>query len=241
MVPSNALPRTDLPYLRRRARPVVVVAPAAAPSPTAVAPAALAPAAVPVTAERALRPFARTRFRAVTALTPKTPTVTLTRLQSGVGMLQIEAACGDAVGDLRIGCAYQLTSGVTSVVARTSGVNLGPPGSSRPVLVARRAQFEELVVDLAQVRDLERLVVYLYSESDAALRWGGTLVVTTFGQAEIRLALDRAQSTGVMVALSVYRLSESSTPLFLSTVIGGEVITSATLLLSMAGPCAASW
>ena len=142
----------------------------------------------------------------MTDLTPKAPTVTLTRLQSGVGVLQVEAACGEAVGDVRIGCAYQLTSGVTSVVQRTSGVSLAPPGSTRPVVVARRGQFEELLVDLAQVRDLERLVVYLYSESDAALRWGGTLVVTTFGQAEIRLALDRAQSTGVMVAMSVYNI-----------------------------------
>ncbi|MDX6202749.1 MAG: hypothetical protein QOJ83_2249 [Frankiales bacterium] len=146
----------------------------------------------------------RVRAGTATVLTAKAPTVTLTRVQSGVGSLLIEAACSPAVGDLRLGAAYQLGSGPTSVVQRESGVTTAPPGSRRPVIIGQRGQFEKLTVDLVQVRDLARFVVYAYSASGGVLNWGGTLVLTTFGQSRIEMPLDRTPSPGVFVLASVF-------------------------------------
>jgi len=120
--------------------------------------------------------------------------VTLTRLQSAIGALTIEALHSDAVGDLRIGCAYQLRSG-RSTLARpnsTAAVALDPHG--------------RVVIDLRQSRDIVRLLVFGFSPSRVELRWGGTLVVTTFGGAKVELPLERAASSGVVVFLSLYNV-----------------------------------
>ena len=146
----------------------------------------------------------RVRAGSATVLTAKAPTVTLTRVQSGVGTLVIEAACSPAVGDLRLGAAYQLVSGPTSVVQRESNVTTAPPGSRRPVIIGQRSQFEKLTVDLVQVRDLQRCVLYAYSASGGPLTWGGTLVLTTFGQARVEMPLDRPPSSGVAVLMSLF-------------------------------------
>jgi uncharacterized protein involved in tellurium resistance len=162
------------------------------------------PAAVPTS--RPVRPVPRTRSGERTQLTPKAPTVTLNRLQSGIGVLSVEAACSDAVGDLRIGCAYELADGHTSTVQRAGGSSTAPKDSRRPIIAGRRDQFERLMLDLRQSRQLERLVVYGFSESGAPLRWGGTLIVTTAGGARIELPLDRPPSAGVTVFLSIYNV-----------------------------------
>ncbi|MGI8665801.1 MAG: hypothetical protein ACR2N4_07205 [Jatrophihabitans sp.] len=133
--------------------------------------------------------------------------MTLTRLQSGVGVLQIEAACSPAVGDLRLGAAYQLRTGVSSVVQHASGVRTAPPASSRPVIIGARGQYEQLTIDLVQVRDLDRLVIYAFSESGATLNWGGTLVLSTVGQARVDLPLDRPASAQVSVLMSLYNVA----------------------------------
>jgi uncharacterized protein involved in tellurium resistance len=133
--------------------------------------------------------------------------VTLSRLQSGVGVLRIEAACSPAVGDLRLGCAYQLRSGLSSVVQYASGVSTAPPNSNRPVVIGQHSQFETLTVDLVQLPEIERLVVYGFSDSGAALNWGGTLVLTTFGQVRVELPLDRPPSPHVGVLMSLYNIA----------------------------------
>jgi uncharacterized protein involved in tellurium resistance len=135
----------------------------------------------------------------------KQPTVTLTRVQSGIGQLGIEAVCSADVGDLRLGAAYQLRGGPTSTVQYTGG-NRFATSSRRPVIVAGREEYEHLRVDLRQVRELERLAVYAFSESRAELRWGGTLVVTTFGGARIELPLETLYAGKVAVLTSIYNL-----------------------------------
>ena len=205
VVPAAAVPPPAIDDLLDLSTP----APAAHPAPGAPAPGAPAPAApapTPAAPARAVRPVARAGPDAPTVLTPKDPTVTLTRIQSGVGILTFEAACSPAVGDLRLGCAYQLRSGVSSVVQYVSGVTTAPPKSSRPVLVAEHVRFERLLVDLVQSRQLERLILYAFSESGAQLNWGGTLVVTTFGGARVELPLDRPPSAQVNVMMSVYNI-----------------------------------
>ncbi|HET6208785.1 MAG TPA: hypothetical protein VFD94_00305, partial [Jatrophihabitans sp.] len=158
-------------------------------------------------AQRASRPpVRRARPGPPTILTPKEPVVTLTRLQSGVGVLRIEAACSAAVGDLRLGAAYQLSSGTSSVVQLAGGPRTAPPTGNRPVIIAQRGQFETLTIDLVQSRSLERLIVYAFSDSGSALNWGGTLLLSTFGQARVELPLDRPPSARVSVLMSLYNI-----------------------------------
>jgi uncharacterized protein involved in tellurium resistance len=132
--------------------------------------------------------------------------VTLTRIQSGVGVLRIEAACSPAVGDLRLGAAYQLSSGTSSVVQLAGGPGTAPPTGHRPVISAERGQFEALTIDLVQSRSLERMIVYAFSDSGSVLNWGGTLLLTTFGQARVELPLDRPPSPRVSVLMSLYNV-----------------------------------
>ena len=82
------------------------------------------------------------------------------------------------MGDLRIGAAYQLADGHSSLVSRIGGQPAtAPRNSRRPVIAARAEQYERLLVDLRQNRQLDRLVVYGFSESGGQLNWGGTLVL----------------------------------------------------------------
>jgi uncharacterized protein involved in tellurium resistance len=148
----------------------------------------------------------RLRHGGPNVLSPKAPTLTLSRVQSGVGALTIEAACSPAVGDLRLGCAYQLAGGLSSVVQLVDGVAIAPAHSPRPIILASRGPYERLVLDLAQSRSVRRLIVYAFSESGGSLDWGGTLVMTTFGQDRIELPLDRPPSNRVGVLMSIYNV-----------------------------------
>ena len=201
--PTSAPKRDDLPWLRRRAR---------RPAPTEVF------AATPEQAVRrpdhaAVRtptqtlPHPRLHAGTPTILDAFEPTVTLTRVQSGVGALTVTAACGEGVGDLRLGCAYQLRSGRSSIVQLASGLSVGPAGPGGPVISASRHRYEELTVDLVQSRQLRRLLVYAFSESDSAVTWGGTLVAETFGKARVEVPLAAEASAGVLVILSVYNIA----------------------------------
>ncbi|HST47584.1 hypothetical protein [Jatrophihabitans sp.] len=188
--------------------PPAPAAPAARSSLDLSTPAAAPPPATPPAPgrRRPVRPLPRARSGERTLLTPKTPTVTLNRLQSGVGVLTIEAACSPAVGDLRIGAAYQLADGHSSLVSRSGGMTTAPRDSRRPVIAARAEQYERLLIDLRQSRQLSRLVVLGFSESGGQLAWGGTLILTTAGGARIELPLERPASSGVTVLLSIYNI-----------------------------------
>jgi uncharacterized protein involved in tellurium resistance len=135
----------------------------------------------------------------------KEPTVTLTRVQSGIGQLAIEAVCSPAVGDLRLGAAYQLRDGTSSTVQYTGG-NRFAPSSRRPVIVAGRDEYEHLRIDLRRTRELERVALYAFSESRADLTWGGTLVISTFGGGRIDLPLESLYPGKVAVLISIYNL-----------------------------------
>jgi uncharacterized protein involved in tellurium resistance len=139
-------------------------------------------------------------------LTVRDPTVTLDRLQSGVGNLTVEAVCSPAVGDLSIGALYQLTDGTSSIVQRATGLVAGPPRSRRPILTASRTEFEQSHVDLRQTRSLQRLLVYAFSESGRELQWGGTLVTRTFGGARVELPLDFGSHHGPIALMSLYNI-----------------------------------
>lgn len=131
--------------------------------------------------------------------------MTLTRVQSGIGQLEIEAVCSPAVGDVHLGAAYQLRGGVSSTVQYADG-NRFAPSSRQPVIVAGREEYEHLRVDLRQARHLERMAVYAFSESRTELSWGGTLVVTTFGGGRVELPLETLYAGRVAVLLSIHNL-----------------------------------
>ncbi|MDT4938467.1 MAG: hypothetical protein QOG80_2138 [Pseudonocardiales bacterium] len=135
-----------------------------------------------------------------------TPSVALTRLQSGVGTVTIEAACPAEVGDLRIGCAYRLRSGQTSIISTVGGRRVAPPDSRRPVLVAGHDRYDRISVDLRQVRDIERLLVYAFSDSAVDLVWGGTVIVTTHSGARVEAPLLGLDSGSVGVLMSAYQV-----------------------------------
>lgn len=228
--PLTAPRRTDLPFLRTRSRPRTA-APVAPPArPTA------APVQAPATASLDLGPSGSTSLdlspapqqvvrrprperitrrlpaprRAPsgqqTILNDRGPTVVLDRLQTGIGKLRIEAAVSPQVGDLRLGCAYQLRGGATSTVQRTGGNRFAPSDGKRPVLQAQLEQYETIAVDLRRSQELERLAIYAYSESRAPLAWAGTLVVRTFGGAAIELPLEMSEHTPVAVLMTVYNV-----------------------------------
>ena len=149
------------------------------------------------------------RPRRVTAgtpavLSPKHPAVTLTRLQSGIGTLSVEAACSNTVGDLRLGAAYVLSDGHSSLVQYITGHTAAPAGSTRPVIVAGHARYEQLLIDLRQVPSLDRLLIYGYSQGGGMVSWGGTLLATTPTGVRVELPLDRPAARGVLVLASIY-------------------------------------
>ncbi|MCW2644713.1 MAG: hypothetical protein JWP07_822 [Pseudonocardiales bacterium] len=144
--------------------------------------------------------------RGRTILSRKAPTVTLTRTQTGIGTLTFEAAVSPEVGDLRLGVAYQLRSGLSSTVQVTGGNRLAPPRSRRPVLVGAHERYERISVDLRQSPDIERLAIYAFSESRAQLKWGGTLIVTTFAGAKIEVPLEQLPAGEVAVLMSLYNI-----------------------------------
>lgn len=141
------------------------------------------------------------------SLTDDRPTLTLDRLQSGIGVLTVRAAVSEHIGDLRLAAAYRLTTGESSVLDEARGLTVAPVGTSRYVVVATRDNGDVLRLDLRQVRRLERLVVLAFSPSGATLRWGGALLVETADGGRVDVALDREPASGVLVALSITQVA----------------------------------
>ncbi|MGI8678806.1 MAG: hypothetical protein ACR2LX_09000 [Jatrophihabitans sp.] len=131
--------------------------------------------------------------------------MTLTRTQSGVGHLAIDAVCSPSVGDLRLGVAYQLRSGGTGIVQHADGNRFGP-SARRPVIAGSREEYERVGIDLRQVHDIERIAVYAFSESRVELKWGGTLVVELFGGGRVELPLETLYAGRVAVLMSLYNM-----------------------------------
>ncbi len=153
-------------------------------------------------------------------LTVHDPTVTLTRVQSGVGALEVEAVCSPEVGDVRLGAFYQLRSGGTGVVQLAGGSRFGP-SSRRPVVAASHEEYEGLSIDLRQITDIERIAVYAFSESRAELTWGGTLVVSLFGGGRLELPLETLYAGRIAVLMTFYNLDgELVVRAELETVVG---------------------
>ena len=132
--------------------------------------------------------------------------ITLTRLQSGIGTLTVEAACSPEVGNLRLGCAFQLRSGESSTVQHTGGARSGPRDTPRPLIRGHQSQYQQLDVDLRQCRELNRIAVYAFSEKGTPLQWAGTLVVSTLAGARVELPLESIPSSNLAVLITIYNV-----------------------------------
>jgi uncharacterized protein involved in tellurium resistance len=139
-------------------------------------------------------------------LSAELPAVTLSRVQSAIGSLTFEAAASAEVGDLRLGCAYELRSGVTSTVQLGTGNRFAPAQSRRPLLVATHERYDRIGVDLRQCAELTRLAIYVFSEGRRQLTWGGTLIITMFSGAKIEIPLETLSPSEVAVVATVYNV-----------------------------------
>lgn len=120
--------------------------------------------------------------------------VALNRIQSGIGLLTIEATWPDA----RLGCAYALVGGQSSIVCHSAGIVSAPRTGRNPIILARRQKFDRLTVDLGQSRRLARMIVY-------GVAGVGSLVVTTSGGARIEVPAN-GSTHGSMVFLALYNV-----------------------------------
>lgn len=134
------------------------------------------------------------------------PTVTLTRVASGIGTLSCEAAVSPEVGDVLLSCAFKFSSGLTSLLQRDGNSRQAPHDSRTPALIAGRDQFSRVLVDLRQVRDLERLVLIVHSASRSPLAWAGTVVVTDHTGDRIEVPLNGLGESVAGAAVSIYQV-----------------------------------
>ncbi|MEC3982133.1 hypothetical protein [Amycolatopsis sp. H20-H5] len=190
--PHGAPARTDLPFLRRRTRR----------APAAPVPSTLDLSATTIdTVEPPRRPArvaGRARSGGRTVLAPDAPTVTLTRLQSGIGVLRIAANAPDL---LRLGCAYALADGSNAAVRHDDATS-----ARAPVVAADRRRPDLLTVDLRQSRKLKRMIVYGVAAGDPPPGHEGVLTVTTWGGTRLELPLEPPPPLGVTVYLSIYNI-----------------------------------
>jgi hypothetical protein len=202
-------PKIDTSHPGRRTAPVPAAAarsdpldlssrpaPASDPLDLSGSPAEPAPRPKPAPA----RPQPRARNGPPTLLGPDSPTVTLTRLQSGVGVLQVDLVT--TMPALRLGAAYELSDGRSSAIVDGGHADAAP--SSRPVLRLTRDRYAGLQIDLRQTRSLRRLAVIAVPQT--AVDWAGTLVVTTAAGARLEAPLDLGHGEGPAVLLTAYVL-----------------------------------
>lgn len=149
-------------------------------------------------------PYPRVPRGSTVTLTAEAPTVTLTRLQSGIGQLRLSFAHGGSTGDLAMGAICQTADGATHVV-QALGESLTTPEQPMPLLRLEPGN-QDLVFDLHLVPQLRRALVYLFSPSGAAVSWDGLLSVRTQDRSRIETALSHRVRRGTCALLTIYNV-----------------------------------
>lgn len=210
------MPRDDLPYLRRRVRqgsraaqapqvPRPVGAPDTALDLSASAFVAHTPASVRHTVAA---PPRRTSTGAVTRLTDRSPVVSLTRMQAGIGALTVEAVWPEK-DQLRIGCVFRTNDGLTAIAALE-----GEAGPVDPVLTSIRGARQSVRLDLLRARTLDRAVIFAVLYPPLPSGWHSALAISMAGAARIEVPVEHPGDFGIAVPLSLYR-------------VGGELVVRA--------------
>lgn len=157
---------------------------------------------IPRTRERTL-PYPRVARASSVRLSRKEPTVTLTRLQSGLGALAVSWRPGASAGDAAVGMVLETDDGVLHVV-QALGDALRTP--ERPLPLVRRDPDGTLLLDLRQVRRLRRFLVYGYSPSVTVVGWDGLLTVTTRDGSRVEVPVDLEPMSGTVAMLTGYQV-----------------------------------
>ncbi len=189
--------------------------PAPAPGPVPPAPSldlTPSPAPVPAAVSAARRtrrrtlPYPRLPHGTTAVLQGRTRTVTLTRLQSGTGALHLALSRSERAGDLALGLVIATTDGATHVVQRL-GEALSTPAAPLPLArLAGGPGHESALIDLRQVRTLQRALVFGYSPSVSVLEWDGVLTLTTYDGSRVEAPFDLPALSGTVALLTVYQV-----------------------------------
>jgi uncharacterized protein involved in tellurium resistance len=177
------------------------------------APAAPSEPAAPAVGRGGRRPLEVRSARRVspsgpTRLTAAEPTVTLTRLQSGAGALEIALTRSSSAGDLAMGAVIETTERTEAVVQAYGDTKSAPADARLPLARLKgRDDGETLTFDLRQVRVLRRALVYGYSPSVSMLAWRGVLVLTLYSGARIDVPFDLAPFSGTLALLTIYNVA----------------------------------
>ncbi len=153
-------------------------------------------------------------------LTREEPTVTLTRLQSGLGALVAGFQPGSAAGDAAMGMVLETSDGVVHVVQALGDpprppprpgppapARCGPPPPpARPAPLGAREPAARLLADLRQIHHLRRFLLYGYSPSVAVLEWDAMLLLTTRAGSRIEVPVDLGPMSGTVALLSAYNV-----------------------------------
>lgn len=169
-------------------------------------PAAPAPAAPRRRRPRTL-PYPRVAPGTTAVLQGRRRTVTLTRLQSGVGSLSIALSRSPQAGDLALGLVLATTDGATHVLQRLGDALSTPSTPGGPPPLARLTGgpgAETAVLDLRQVRTLDRLLVHAHSPSISVLTWDGLLVLTAYDGSRVEVPFDLPPLSGTVALLTAY-------------------------------------
>lgn len=133
--------------------------------------------------------------------------MTLDRVQSGVGVLALEMVHAATAGDLALGCLLERAAGTESVVQALGGRTQDPPGAEAPLVwLTAAAGRESLHLDLRQIGELRRAMVYGFSPSGSVVGWDGLVVARTYGGSRIEIPFDRAPSAATLVIATIYNV-----------------------------------
>lgn len=136
-------------------------------------------------------------------LAPGAATVTLTRLQSGTGLLRATLVRGAAAGDMEMGVVLQSTDGTTHVVQRLGDVPAASvPGAPLPLV--RLLPDDTLVIDLRQVGVLRRALLYAHSPHLQVLDWDAAVLLSGHDGYRVSVPFDLPQLSGCLALVTVY-------------------------------------
>ena len=143
----------------------------------------------------------------ITRLDHRAPAVTLTRFQSGTGTLVLRLTRSTSSGDLALGAAVHTARGLEGAVQAAGGATELPAGAPHPLTrLIHLGDDEAVVIDLRQVRLLERALLYAYSPTGAEVAFDGVLVATTFGAARVEIPFDIAPFVGSLAIATLYNV-----------------------------------